>query len=784
MMNNLIKKIKSGENVEEIIKFIMSDLFINGPTNSTFLEILSYIKLYQPNILETYEDEILCLMGLFFKNDLTCSSNIKTTLFHNYKNAIFTKYNNNFTPVQANIINNVDDNKYFSFSSATSTGKSYVFRKLILEEENDIAIIVPSRALINEYYIKTSSLIREKSVNILTFPDIINTKNAIKNIFILTPERAKELFKIKDRINIKLVLFDEAQIGDEDSKRGIFFDSIVRRVRKNFSDAKMLFAHPYIENPEAQLEKNRLVDDKYMAINYTYKNVGQIYTCVDENFNYYHFGIDKEVMGNTKVNMDYDPIKRCILQKGTVLIYTSKASIYNGSILKHMESYINICPDLTEEKALLYISQIKEVIGGSSNESKSTYSQLLKLLKKGIVIHHGSLPLSVRVLVEKFTQEGFCRLCFATSTLYQGINMPFDIVYIKRFEGSKNLLIKNLIGRAGRSSDEKKFDYGQIIVSVSNMSDIRNCLNEKNVISNESQLDVIDENDEDEIIEFKEALRKDEFDDMYNMTNNQLSRLKEQDIDECIINILDNLLKDGKFIDRESYNELDDEKKMLIMNSFEKIYTKHLKNRELTIAEREILFTAIKIFMWQINGKKFKEIVGYRFAYITRKNERVKLESLIEKEKDDTKKMLLTKAYSNLKPRFTIAPAQLPNNNLANHNIYAGMEIKDVGYDLVMYDTYDYIDKVWGFCLIDIFFAAFDLYYERSGDERAKIMSKYIKYSITDEKEIWLIRYGFEFEEIEWIKPYVKHISESCIEFSEKINDLDEDKKQKIERFM
>ena len=44
----------------------------------------------------------------------------------------------------------------------TSTGKSFVFRKLITEEVNDIAIIVPSRALINEYYLKVNEITQGK----------------------------------------------------------------------------------------------------------------------------------------------------------------------------------------------------------------------------------------------------------------------------------------------------------------------------------------------------------------------------------------------------------------------------------------------------------------------------------------------------------------------------------------------------------------------------------------------------------------------------------------------
>ena len=55
-----------------------------------------------------------------------------------------------------------------------------------------------------------------------------------------------------------MVLFDEAQLGDEDNTRGIIFDSIVRRINNNFPNTKLLFAHPFISNPEVQLKKNSI----------------------------------------------------------------------------------------------------------------------------------------------------------------------------------------------------------------------------------------------------------------------------------------------------------------------------------------------------------------------------------------------------------------------------------------------------------------------------------------------------------------------------------------------
>ena len=474
-MDNLIDKIVKGKELEEIIEYVRKDIYVNGPISTLDMEILSYLKYYQPEFLSKYEGDILERMGIFYKENKINS--IEGLIMSNYKKVIAEKYNKFYTPIQTNLINNILLNKNFSFSAPTSTGKSYVFREIIEDKDKkDVAIIVPSRALINEYFIKILDIIKDKSVNVLTSVEIINKKIAKRNVFILTPERAKELFKYKEELQLDFVLFDEAQLGDEESTRGMIFDSIVRRIKRNFPKTKLLFAHPFINNPEAQLKKNNIEEGDYK--NYLEKNVGQMFISYDSG-KYYHFGIEKEVMGNNKIKMEEDPIKNIIINNGTVLIYTAKTSIYNGKIFEKFGKYIELCEEIKDKKALKLIKELKELIGATQKKKSEKYSKMIELLKRGIITHHGSLPLKARIILEEFTQNNFCRICFATSTLVQGINMPFDVVWIDKFESSQRLSILNLIGRAGRATTKEKFDYGIVVVKDVNKSRLRSIIKTK-----------------------------------------------------------------------------------------------------------------------------------------------------------------------------------------------------------------------------------------------------------------------------------------------------------------
>lgn len=77
-----------------------------------------------------------------------------------------------------------------------------------------------------------------------------------------------------------------------------------------------------------------------------------------------------------------------------------------------------------------------------------------KLLKKGIVVHYGNMPgLTARLLVE-IVNKKIVHIVLATSTLSEGINLPFETVLIPTLIRNRDLLstreFSNLVGRAGR----------------------------------------------------------------------------------------------------------------------------------------------------------------------------------------------------------------------------------------------------------------------------------------------------------------------------------------------
>lgn len=86
------------------------------------------------------------------------------------------------------------------------------------------------------------------------------------------------------------------------------------------------------------------------------------------------------------------------------------------------------------------------------------YRDLIKILKKGIAIHHSGIIPIFREMVEILFSKGYIKLLFATETFAVGINMPTKTVIftsLNKFDGSYNRELLSheytqMAGRAGR----------------------------------------------------------------------------------------------------------------------------------------------------------------------------------------------------------------------------------------------------------------------------------------------------------------------------------------------
>lgn len=742
-----IRDIKNSQDPYADLVTVLDELHRKGPISSDILETLSCYRVFHSEEFELLEERIISALGLFYK--VESPENLYSFLLSSIGEAHKSAYGKYLTPVQASVRRAVDDKQFVSISAPTSAGKSYSIRDFIAEQKGDAVVVVPSRALIAEYINTMKDRFHgDKGVMITPFVDAVFTNRELRRIFVLTPERARDLFTSSAKLNIGVFFFDEAHVS-EDRSRGVVFDVLIRRIQKLFPTARLIFAHPFVDNPDAQFKKHGIPLERGYARSYTHGTVGKICVFKHKNGRDYVFSPFDENGYRIKGCVEFTGGFNSFAFNGehSILIYVSKTSIYNGTFLHGYEKYISNFPLISHPDAKRIINSVEELLGANQEDHKS---RMVELLRKGVVIHHGSVPLEVRFMVEDFIRAGFAKICFATSTLAQGVNMPFDIVWLDnmRFQGEgdeeKSLSFKNLIGRAGRLSTKSKFDYGYVFTHSPDLFIER--INHGFKLKEKSVID-LPYDDDDDTAELLRAIKDGTFDDELHLPISTIDRLSDPDVREAALGILNILYKPGSSLKEVLSGKQNLATRERLKSYFLTIFEGSL-GRSLYKGEMAVFENAIRIMLQSFYGRSFKEIVGIRYSYISRRSEGRRGEA-----------------------EFSQPANKLPNSELKNvFSIYKeGTPARDVSYDAIVFDTYDYLDQVISFSLSDVFIAAFKIYKDLSADGRADKMIELLRFGTNDAMHMLLMRYGFPPEEVAEITPYIRNISESDILFKSTI---------------
>lgn len=725
------------------IKRLVDYVHRYGPDSTQLLEQLSLYKEFSPGDFADAEENIISSMGLFYKIGLP--ETVYSLVMQSLGRANTTSTGDILTPVQASVRNAIAENQYVSISAPTSAGKSYAIRDYVMREAGDVAVIVPSRALIAEYIASLKVQFEfERQVMVMPFVDDVFKSRVKRRVFVLTPERARDLFASATRGDIKLFFFDEAHMSEEEG-RGVVFDAVVRRVMKKYPSAKLIFAHPFVDNPSAQFDKHGIEPAKSYSNAYSQGAVGKVFVHQHRgNGKDYYFSPFEEKGHLLSNSVPYRGsfAEFALDPRRTVLVYVSKSSIYNGKYLACFRSILDGFQPIEDPEALEIIEEVRQLIGADKDRQRSS---MVDLMSRGVVIHHGSVPLEVRFLIERFIRAKCARICFATSTLAQGINMPFDVVWLESMRLSdstsekKSLSFKNLIGRAGRLSSEKKFDYGYVYTKSPELLSKR--LNEGYMLSSVSILDEEESAIPVDDWEIVSSIRDETYDDELRLPESRKSRLLTDDALAAMASVLDTVYPHGS----EGFGHLRGvsgaRAREDLRTDLRIIYEIYL-DRRMKNGEAAVFHEAISVLSQVMAGRTFKEIAGTRFARISRRDDR-----------------------QNMSAQFSQMAATLPDSSMEiPFPVFKGPK-EQLPYDTVVFDTYDYLDKVISFCLVDTFSAAAQLYLRESNDERALRLVELLKYGTNDPVSIMLLRYGFAPELVDEVKRYVKHVDEAGIVF-------------------
>lgn len=363
-----------------------------------------------------------------------------------------------FTDSQYEVFEEMKRRNHYSFSGSTSFGKSFIFEaftKYIIKEHNrmdNIAFIVPTKALINQVGNRLKELTSEFGYKVITTPVIpkvfLNQEN--RYIFVFTPERLIPYFMDKDNPKIDYLFVDEAHklLSKKDTRTPLLYHSLVLAKRKSVN---IFFASPNIPNADVFLEMINNSTEESMSVieSPVTQNRFFIDTVANQSFMISDFGTD---ISFPKFNFNNDIIGNLEIVLNT-FSKNRQSIIYCNTVDKTIQTAISFSNRISESN----FDEINKLIELIDEKVHHQYF-LKKCLKKGVAYHFGGIPEEIKLRIESLYRQGFIKFLFCTSTLLEGVNLPAKNIFIlsENIGNGKMTDIDfwNLAGRAGRLSKD------------------------------------------------------------------------------------------------------------------------------------------------------------------------------------------------------------------------------------------------------------------------------------------------------------------------------------------
>lgn len=361
-----------------------------------------------------------------------------------------------FTDPQYQLFEAMKDSNHFSFSGPTSFGKSFImdaFIQYIITERHgidNIVILVPTRALINQVTARLKRAITNVNYKVLAHPVVpaIYKNRMLKYVFVFTPERLISYLGEKENPVINYMFIDEAHkiIAEKDSRSPLYYHAILLAERKSI---KLYFASPNIPNADVFLQLFEKSVDEQMIIK-------------------------ESPVAQNRFFIDYvDGKGRMFTETGEDIVFDDLGKKEHGYVSKLLRKLGCNCKNIvycnTVADTIDFALQFSKNLPEQSNPRIDSLIELIKTyvhkeyflidcLKKGVAFHFGRLPQRIRERIEKLFEEKVIDYMFCTSTLLEGVNLPAKNIFIfsNAIGNSKfsDVDFWNLAGRAGRLSKE------------------------------------------------------------------------------------------------------------------------------------------------------------------------------------------------------------------------------------------------------------------------------------------------------------------------------------------
>ncbi|EKD8217472.1 DEAD/DEAH box helicase [Listeria innocua] len=396
-------------------------------------------------------------------------------------------------------------------SSGKTTSIGLIIKSAYITNRTRLAVVVaPFKALCKEITLNLMEFFSNDEVIINELSDIaekddiafFDNESDTNTLLILTPE--KLLFLIRNNCEIleelKLIIFDEAHLFDDNS-RGTNYELLISTIKYylNESSQKILIS-AVIANSESinewlngtggeVISNNNIISaQRSIAMGDWVEQTGRLYFLNQDNPDIDDFYVPKIVdireinrLGRERSKRYFPDVNfhdRKLNKPYDMQIYYALKMVHNGATA--IFSGTKKTADKTIERLLELEERGLDISVFSNEVRQNENTKIANLINmnlgndtkyyisalKGIFIHHGNIPLGIRLSVEYAMSQNLINFVVCTSTLAQGVNLPIKYLIISSLYQGKNQIkvrdFHNLLGRVGRAG---KHIEGTVILS-------------------------------------------------------------------------------------------------------------------------------------------------------------------------------------------------------------------------------------------------------------------------------------------------------------------------------
>lgn len=324
--------------------------------------------------------------------------------------------------------------EWFAYIAPTSFGKTERLVKAVLEDKSGSrpCVIVPTKSLLAQT--RDDVFKHHPRAKVITHDEMYQSEQTF--IAILTQERAIRLLEANPTLSFSSVFIDEAHNAFEVGDRALLISRLIRESKLRNPATKFYYFSPVIDDINL-LSAISGFEVEGCKVNKSMKEP-RYYLLDDEGALRAYNRFFNSFCQVSSFNDTWDCLKNRATAKNLVFLSSPK---------KVREAALDLASSLPDDPVA---PELARVIFALTEHVSPLYDEIL-CLRHGVVYLHGQMPDGIKnYLLDRAAKLDSIRFIFANEVIMEGINLPFDSVFILELRTKRRSVLINLIGRASR----------------------------------------------------------------------------------------------------------------------------------------------------------------------------------------------------------------------------------------------------------------------------------------------------------------------------------------------